>query len=174
MTRPSKAEHETDEPLSKSAKKRESEAFQDMARQLVALSPAQLTSLPDDLQQNIRTAQTITRGNARKRQIQYIGKMLRKDQGGIVEQVTTLLAQLDASSTSHNQRFHQLEQWRDRLIQGDDTVFDEIRLVCPDIDRQQLRQLTQRARSEADSEQPHGTYYRSLFQFIKNATQDPG
>ena len=159
------------EPLSKSAKKRESAALQDMARQLVALSPSQLTTLPDDLQQSIREAQAISRGSARKRQIQYIGKMLRTDRDDLVDNITRLLAELDASSAVHSQRFHQLEQWRDRLIQGDDTVFEEITAVCPDLDRQQLRLLTRRARSEADGDDPHGTNYRSLFQFIKNATQ---
>ena len=159
-----------DEPPSKSARKRESAAFQEMARQLVALSPSKLASLPDAFQQSIKDAQSISHGGARKRQIQYIGKVLRKDGASLVEDVTALLAQLDASSSEHNRHFHQLEQWRDQLITGNAKAFDDITQTCPDIDRQQLRMLTRRARSEAASDHPHGTHYRALFQFIKNAT----
>ena len=140
-----------------------------MARQLVALSPSKLESLPDAFRQSIKEAQSITHGGARKRQIQYIGKVLRNDGAGLAEEVTALLAQLDASSSEHNRHFHQLEQWRDLLISGSTKAFDDITQACPDIDRQQLRMLTRRARSEAESECPHGAHYRALFQFIKNA-----
>ncbi|MEM7363485.1 MAG: ribosome biogenesis factor YjgA [Pseudomonadota bacterium] len=169
MTQPHQPDSHTEEPPSKSARKRESVAFQEMARQLVSLSSAQLASLPADFVTSITDAQAITRGSARKRQIQYIGKLLRTNREGLPEQVSALLAQLDASSTAHNQHFHQLEQWRTQLIAGEATVFDDIVRACPEIDRQQLRMLTRRAQAEADSDQPQGTSYRSLFQFIKNA-----
>ena len=169
MTRPHQPDSHTEEPTSKSARKRESVAFQEMARQLVSLSSPQLASLPADFVTSITAAQAITQGSARKRQIQYIGKLLRTNREGLSEQVSALLAQLDASSTAHNQYFHQLEQWRTQLIAGKTSGFDEIVRACPEIDRQQLRMLTRRAQKEAGSDQPHGPSYRSLFQFIKSA-----
>ena len=171
MTRPHQPDSHTEEPTSKTARKRESVAFQEMARHLVSLSSPQLASLPADFVTSITDAQAIAQGSARKRQIQYIGKLLRTNREGLSEQVSALLAQLDASSTAHNQYFHQLEQWRTQLIAGKTSVFDEIVRACPEIDRQQLRMLTRRAQTEAeaDSDQPHGPSYRSLFQFIKSA-----
>mgnify|MGYP001170662324 FL=1 len=169
MKRSGNDNEHTDVTRSKSAKKRESVALQEMARQLVALSPSKLASLPDAFCQSIRDAQSISHGGARKRQIQYLGKVLRNDGASLVDEVTALLAQLDASSSEHNRYFHQLEQWRDQLISGNTKTFDDITQACSDIDRQQLRMLTRRARSEAEGDRPHGPHYRALFQFIKNA-----
>lgn len=71
---------ETPEPPSKSQRKREATALQDLGEHLVKLTPAQLrrVPLPEDLLAAVRTAQTIPQRGARKRQLQLIGKLMRR------------------------------------------------------------------------------------------------
>lgn len=67
-------------PPSKSQRKREATALQEMGEQLVRLTVVQLsrTPLPDDLRSAVRAAQGITQRGGRKRQLQYIGKLMRR------------------------------------------------------------------------------------------------
>ena len=66
--------------ISKSQRKRESTALQDLGEHLVKLTPAQLrrVPLPEDLLAAVRTAQAIPQRGARKRQLQLIGKLMRR------------------------------------------------------------------------------------------------
>ena len=67
-------------PPSKSQRKRDATALQDLGEQLARLTPAQLSRipLPDDLLAAVRMAQGITQRGGRKRQLQYIGKLMRQ------------------------------------------------------------------------------------------------
>ena len=67
-------------PPSKSQRKREATALQDLGEQLVKLTPAQLSRipLPDELLAAVRLARSITQRGGHKRQLQYIGKLMRQ------------------------------------------------------------------------------------------------
>lgn len=67
-------------PPSKSQRKREATALQDLGEQLVKLTPAQLKQvpLPDDLRAAVQMAQAISQRGGRKRQLQYVGKLMRR------------------------------------------------------------------------------------------------
>lgn len=162
-------EFEYDGP-SKSQVKRDMQHLRDMGEQLLALPESPLEELlPANIFDAVRECRKITKGNARKRQIQYIGKLLRQVD---TRQIQAVLDRFDASSSSHTQQFHQLERWRERLIEGDDTAMAEILAVIPDIDRQHLRQLTRKAIAERAREGVPPVEYRKLFQYLKSFESD--
>ena len=161
-----------DEP-SKSRIKRDFKAVTNMGARLVALSDAQLMHLPyADLIAAIAVYRKIRKGNAKKRQLQFIGKLLRKVDLADVQRV---LDRFDASSPGHHTHFHLIEGWRDRLLKQEQTIMAEILATLPHINRQRLRQLSrnavnERARMAAPgNESLSPVHFRRLFKFLKEA-----
>ena len=160
-------EFEQDEalPPSKSQRKRDMHALRDMGERLLDIPQAQLKGLSDTaIVEAVMACKKITKGNARKRQLQYIGKLMRKTD---VDEIRTLLDRLDASKGAHVAQFHQLEQWRERLIAEDPAAMEEVFGAFPDMDRQHLRQLVRHAIAERDAAREPPIYFRRLFQFLK-------
>lgn len=161
---------ENSELISKSQRKRETQEFRILAEKLVQLTDEQLSPLSNTaLTSAIHEYRKITKGNARKRLISYIGKLLR---GIEIDDISNLIARYDASSKIHARQFHQLEQWREQLISGDYGAMDEIAALHPVMDRQQLKQLTRKAiqeRQKLINDQLKGApvQYRKLFQYLK-------
>lgn len=154
---------------SKSQKKREMQALKDLAQRLSELSIEQLESIEDSgIREAILAARKITKGNARKRQLQYAAKLMSKTD---VSPIQTIVDELDASSAVHIQKFHQLETWRERLIEGDQNAMNELLAHYPNTDRQQLRQLIRQAQQEAEKKPEQKTQFRKLFQFLKTAAE---
>ena len=108
---------------SKSQVKRELHALVDLGERLTTLKPDLLNKLPltDALRRALADAPKHVAHIARKRHLQFIGKLMR-DQD--TDAILQLLDQLDASTRQYNERFHNLERWRDRLISGDDAVLE--------------------------------------------------
>jgi len=157
-----------DLPKSKSAVKRELEAIRKVGVQLMELSDEQLRGLTNPkLLEAIKQAQRISRGSGRKRQIQYIGKLLR---GSDLEEAYAILERIDASSREHNLHFHELERWREQLVSGDSNIIDEIAGKHPQVDRQHLRQLTRLAQQEASAGKPPA-HFRKLFQYLRELSE---
>lgn len=155
---------EFDKP-SKSQRKRDMDALRLMADRLTTLSADQLISIGElDIIDAVKAAKKITKGNARKRQIQYIAKLLSRID---VTGVQIIIDELDASSAAYIQKFHQLEIWRERLIDDDADTLSEIYDAFPNCDRQHLRQLTRSAITERQRGQQQ-VNYRKLFQFLKS------
>lgn len=163
--------NETDDFIdapSKSQRKREMHALKDLGEQLLDIPEDQLERLSNpDLIEAVLACKRITKGNARKRQLQYIGKILRKNEAD-VEEVHELVDRFDARSKAHVALFHQLEQWRESLIAQDPNVLDEISAQFPDVDRQHLRQLTRNAIDERNEERQPPVHFRKLFQYLKS------
>ncbi len=82
--------------------------------------------------------------------MQFIGRLMR-DQD--IPAILTLLDQLDASTRQYNERFHNLERWRDRLLNGDDDTLEKFVVEYPDADRQHLRQLIRQGQHRTGAEQ---------------------
>jgi len=162
---------ENGELTSKSQRKREMQELRLLGEKLVQLNDEQLIPLSNTAIINaVHECRKITKGNARKRQIQYIGKLLRSIK---IDDIKKLIDRYDASSKTHARQFHQLEKWREQLISGDYSALDEIAATYPAMDRQQLKQIIRKAiqeRQKLADERFKGPpiQYRRLFQYLKS------
>jgi ribosome-associated protein len=159
-----------DTRISKTQKKKNMLALQDLGAQLVALNEEQLASiaLPETLREAIAAARGMTQFEARRRQMQYIGRLMRSIDPGPIR------ARLDiwqASSREHTARHHRVERWREKLL-DDEGALGEFIARYPQIDSQQLRMLVRGAQRERAENRPP-KHYRALFQLIRAAlTED--
>jgi len=150
----------------KSRLKRESAALQDLGRELVEMRQDALDRLPlsDELREAVELARGIRKGGGRKRQIKFIGKLLRKGEG---ETIREALEATERSEARQRARFHELENWRDRLIEEGDDALSEFLRNHPDTDVQHLRQLIRNARRERDrGKEPRAA--RELFRYLRD------
>jgi ribosome-associated protein len=153
---------------SKSQKKREVEALQDLGALLVKLPEAQFKriELPDELREAVAACRKITQNSALRRQRQYIGKLMRS-----IDPVP-IQAQLDAFngvSAAENAKLHQAEKWRERLI-ADNEALTLFLNQFPDADATHLRQLIRNARDEATRSKPPKAF-REIFRVIREVMQ---
>lgn len=155
---------EYDDFKSKSQRKREVEALQDMGKALVELSKDTLMKmdLPEDLRGAVLEAKRITSHGAIRRQMQYIGKVMR---GVDAEAIGAQLAAIRGESDAAKAEFHALERWRERLI-ADDNAVTEWLGRHPGADAQKLRQLVRNARKEAELGKPPKSS-RELFRLLR-------
>lgn len=166
MTHPSDADLAPDDEKSKSQSKREMTALQELGEVLVNLSAHELerVSLPEKLQDAVLAARGITQRGARKRQLQYIGRIMRDvDAAPIREQ----LAELQSRSRQSAARLHHLERLRDRLLEVGDAALSEVLTVFPAADRTHVRQLVREAHKEQQhNKPPHAA--RTLFRYLRS------
>lgn len=155
--------------ISKSQLKRESEALQTLGEELVELPASKLAKIPmpEELADAVELARRITARGGRKRQLQYIGKVMRKINAEPIE------AAMEALRNEHlreNARLHTLEQWRDRLINEGDAALAELLEQQANLDRQHLRQLMRNAQQEAKKNKPPKSA-RELFRYLREAME---
>ena len=153
---------------SKSQKKREVEALQDLGAELVKLPEAQFRriELPEELREAVAACRKITQNSALRRQRQYIGKLMRSIDPAPIQ------AQLDAfsgASAAENARLHQAEKWREKLI-ADNEALTLFLNQFPDADATHLRQLIRNARDEAARSKPPKAF-REIFRVIREVMQ---
>lgn len=162
-------EDDPDTPKSKSQRKREVNALQDLGTALEALPKDKLAKvpLPEKLVDALREAKRTTAHEGKRRQMQYIGKLMRALTDEEVEAVRRVLATFVGASKAETARLHAIERWRDRLIAGDDAVTEFI-AAHSDADVQALRTLVRNARKEAQLAKPPKSS-RELFQMVKQA-----
>ena len=153
------------EEKSKTQVKRELHALQELGERLTTLKPDVLDRLPltDALRKALADAPKHTAHIARKRHLQYIGKLMR-DQD--TDAILALVDQLDASTRQYNERFQALERWRDRLIAGNDETLESFVNEFPETDRQHLRGLIRHAQHEAAHNKPPAAS-RKIFKYIR-------
>jgi ribosome-associated protein len=155
-------------PLSRTQLKKQMTALQELGSELVSLTPAQLAemALPESLHEAVMTAKQITRFEARRRQLQYIGKLMRHIDP---EPIRARLDRWTASSLEHTARVHRLERWRERLL-ADDAALPELLREHPRADIRRLRTLVRNARRERESNQPPRNY-RALFKLLRETLE---
>ena len=151
------------EPPSKSSRKREMQALQDLGEQLVALSPERLKKvpLPESLYEAIRAAQGF-KMEARRRQLQYIGKLMRKIDPEPIQ------AQLDifaGNSAVEVAKMHRLERLREQLLEDEQTI-GTIAETWPEADLQYLRTLRRNALKEREAARPPKSF-REIFRVLR-------
>jgi len=165
-------------PPSKTQLKAEADEKQALGEALLTLRADLMArlDLPDKLRDAIADAKKITNFEGRRRQMQFIGKLMRPlDPEPIREAINEQLN----GSADLTLALHQAEQWRDKLI-GDDAALGDWLQEYPGTDSQQLRALVRQARKDAKPEKPgeaprHGKAYREIFQLVRQAmAEGPG
>jgi ribosome-associated protein len=159
-----------DEFVSKTKRKKEMHELQALGVALVALSESQLQdmSLEEGLRAAVLEAKRITSHEGKRRQMQYIGRLMRDADS---EPIRAQLAAVEGHSAQAAAHHRRLEAWRERLME-DDGALTEFVSAHPGADLQELRALLRNARKEAKEGKPPRAY-RQLFRFLKNA-QAPG
>lgn len=149
---------------SKSQLKREMTALQDLGAELVALSRERLAKIemPERLRDALLDAQRFTKHEAKRRQMQYIGKIMRDIDAAPLR---AAMDEIKGISQAANIRQHRLEQLRTRLME-DEAAFSEVAGDFPGADIQHLRQLRRNALKEAQQGKPPRAY-RELFRELR-------
>lgn len=150
---------------SKSQRRRDALEVKSLASRLIALSPALLAQLPLDepLRAAIGEARSIRSNVARKRQLQFVAKLLRR---GDPDPVWQALEAIAADARQLSGRQHRAEAWRDRLIGNGDSAIGELLRQRHDADAQPLRQVIRRARQEGAAGKPPAAA-RALFRMLR-------
>ncbi|GAB4123630.1 MAG: ribosome biogenesis factor YjgA [Sideroxydans sp.] len=157
-------------PPSKTQIKKQMHALQDLGEALTRLPSEKWRQLdlPEALLEALQEHQRITKFGAQKRQLQYIGRLMRDIDPAPIQ------AKLDAwngVSRQHTAWLHQVEQWRDRLL-ADDQALTELLAQHPQADAQHLRTLIRNARREQEQQKPPRSY-RELFQALRTLLPTP-
>jgi ribosome-associated protein len=159
-----------DERPSKSQLKREMHALQVLGVDLVELPKDALKRMPmpENLADAVREARRITDHEGKRRQVQYIGRVMRTLTEDEIAALRTALDTHRGVNKAETARLHWIEQTRERLI-ADDDAFTAFLREHPGVDAQEGRTLIRNARKEAQQGKPP-RYFRELFQWIKNAS----
>ncbi|HXH64863.1 MAG TPA: ribosome biogenesis factor YjgA [Mariprofundaceae bacterium] len=148
---------------SKSQKKRDARAIQDLGAELLEQKADFIRdlALPAEIEKALLEGQKMDRG-ARKRQIKFIGRLLRDIDP---EPVQEALASLHADTAEDVRTFHQLEQWRDRLLAEGEAAVAELLAQAPAVDTAELHRILRTAAgAEGEGRKKAG---RTLFRFLR-------
>jgi ribosome-associated protein len=163
--------------MSKTDLKKYSDRLQELGESLLTLR-ADLTKrldLSEKLLDAVDQARRITNFEGRRRQMQFIGKLMRGLPEDTIAAVEAALEEQNKGSAKGTLSLHQAEQWRDQLI-ADDEALTRWLAIDTEADVQQLRALIRQARKEALANQAqeapgvavrHGKAYRDIFQIVK-------
>lgn len=157
-----------DDLPSKSQRKRDMDALQDIGAELTELNEQQLAGidLPENLRDAVLAARVMKRNEARRRQVQYIGKLMRQvDPAPIRAKLDGFLS----VSAEHTAQLHHIERWRDRLLAEPQAVSEFI-AAFPEADSQQLRTLIRNTADERNRNKPP-KHFRALFQMIRGLVE---
>ena len=164
---------------SKSQRKRDAHAAQDLGEELIRMRDAELDALglPETLADAIREARRIRSRAGGARQRQYIGKLMREID---LEPIRAVLASRSERDAIETQLFKRAEAWRERLIAEGESALEELARLRPGLDRAEWSQRVATARRErgakaADAERsanprpgPVGPAGRELFRALRS------
>jgi len=158
---------------SRSQQRREALHVLALAEKLITLPSAQWKPLllPEELHAQLQVSQRITAHGARKRQVAFIAKQLRRledDALNVIDQAVYNAAEISRQQTA---TLHQVEQWRQRLLDEGDSALTELLTDYPHTDRQHLRHLIRKAQTEKTNNKPPRAF-RELFQELRNVLAD--
>jgi ribosome-associated protein len=154
----------TEELTSKSQRKRESHALQDLGSELVELNDEQLSAIdmPENLRDAVMEARRLEgKHEARRRQMQYIGKLMRHIDPAPIRERIDAYKMVSREATA---RLHRLERWRARLL-DEDAALTELMSAYPHADAARIRTLVRNAERERAAGQPPKSF-RALFKVL--------
>lgn len=173
-----KAELKGTTEASRTELKRESTELQGLGEDLLDLGAGSLARLPlpEKLLDALTEARRITNFEGKRRQMQYVGKLMRKLDEDTVAAIRTAIEEQRKGPAAEKLALHLAEQWRDRMLTDDDSVAAWI-TAHPGTDTQQLRALVRQARKDAPPADKattsqglaprKGRAYRELFQLVR-------
>jgi ribosome-associated protein len=149
---------------SKTQLKKQMTDLQNLGAELVELNADRLASLalPESLLDAVMQARRVTKFEARRRQMQYIGKLMRHVDP---EPIRVRLDAWKSVTRGHIALLRRIERWRERLL-AEDTAFAQFVSEYPLTDAQQLRTLVRNTQRERELNKPPKNY-RSLFQYVR-------
>ncbi|MCZ6659038.1 MAG: DUF615 domain-containing protein [Gammaproteobacteria bacterium] len=158
-----------DQELSKSAKKREALRLQQIGSALTKLNTDQLAAMPIDtrLMDAIALYHRIKSNEAKRRQLQYIGRLMRDSNVTAIEDE---IDRLSGESAAARYQFHRLERWRERLLAEPDALTEYL-VEYPTTDRQHLKHLIHRTNDAKDATQQR-KLARELFRLLRGTVGD--
>lgn len=167
---PQHADDQEELPPSKTKIKKQMHELQDLGEIIANLPKDKLRQLelPENIYEACIEYKRITKFGAIKRQMLYIGRLMRDID------TAPILAKMEAwsgTSRQHTAWLHQVEQWRDRLIEEDDAL-TEFMAAYPMADTQQLRTLIRNAKKEKELLKPPKSY-REIFQLLRELIPQP-
>ena len=158
------ADGDTDKP-SKTQRKQAAHELTELGRQLSQLKAQQRQSLdlPDDVASALEDACQMRSHGARKRQLQFLGKMLRRHD---VAPIRAQLEQMQAPGRHQAALNHQAEQWREQILEQGETAIEQFVTAHPNAERQQLRQTLRQWRNLPVEHERRGTLQRTLYRLL--------
>ncbi|HYC36352.1 MAG TPA: ribosome biogenesis factor YjgA [Usitatibacter sp.] len=160
---------EDEDFISKTRRKQRMTELQDIGAALVKLSNAQLKrmDLPEDLREAVLECKRFTRHEAIRRQMQYIGKIMRHIDAG---PIAARLEAFHAPSQKDTALFHLAEKWRDDMLR-DPSSIGRFAHEFPAADPKRLQNLVDAARKEREAERAP-KHFRELFHIVNTIVQD--
>jgi ribosome-associated protein len=160
-------EPEYDRP-SKSELKRQSNELQKLGEQLIDAPRDRVkrVQMPENVRDAILVCQTITNHEGRRRQLQYVGKMMRTLDEEEVAVIQRTIESWKGASKAETASLHALERRRDKLL-ADDKALTQLLEEHPQLEAQHLRTLIRNARKEQAENKPPKAY-REIFQILKD------
>lgn len=149
---------------SKTQKKKEALSLQALGEKLVKLSEDQIThiDLPKEILEAVSFAKKIRSHGALKRQMQYIGTLMRNVDPGPIEEA---INNIETGTLQNTEAFQETERLRDELVGGNDVIMEEILIKLPEAERSKFIKLVRSARNEVLSyKAPRAS--RSLFRYL--------
>jgi ribosome-associated protein len=148
--------------ISKTELKKDSKKIQEFGRRIseLTINNIEAFKFPSNIYEATIDLKNIKSNSAKKRQVQYLGKLLREMD---LTDAFLIMKQLKVSSQKEIQRNHIIEDWRDKLLSNNDSITQFVD-EYPKIDRQSLRQTISNA--QKDNKSPK--YSRQLFKLIKD------
>lgn len=161
----SKEFNDLTEEVSKSQRRRDALEVKSLASRLIELPAARLALVPLDeqLRSEIEHARRMKAHGARKRQLQYVAKLMRRDDP---EPILDALEAFENEARHLTARHHRSEAWRDFLLENGDRAVGSLLEKRRDADAQTIRQLLRNAAREAKSNKPPAAA-RSLFKLLR-------
>jgi ribosome-associated protein len=158
--------------------KRESEQLQKLGESLLTLRQDLMDglALSEKLLEALAEAKRITNFEGKRRQMQYVGKLMRGLDEEDLQSIREALGVQQKGSARDAMALHEAEKWRDDLISDEDALQRWL-ARHPDTDTQQLRALIRQARKDTQPDQDaiskglaprQGRAYREIFQLVKN------
>jgi ribosome-associated protein len=156
---------ESSEAVSKSQRRRDALELKSLARDLIAMGAPRLARVPldEELRAAVDDARRIRSNVARKRQLQFVAKLLRRIDPEPIKQA---LEAIENDARQLTVRQHRTEAWRDYLLESGDLAVSELMQVRHGADAQVIRQHIRQARSEATRDKPPAAA-RALFRLLR-------
>jgi ribosome-associated protein len=163
---------EDDEAISKSELKRQMTYLQKMGEALLTLSNKAFEDLQlsPTLVEALRTAERIKHREGKRRQMQFVGKLMRKESPESINRIKKALDIKQQAKAKNAEQLHVVENWRDQLLADGDSAIETLLARYPQADRQWLRQIIRQHQHEMAKQKPPAasrklfTYLRELFE----------